>query len=268
MAQTPAEPRKLVAFGELRNERICRKAGLEGRPEDGKILLHELFGPIVVRRPDVQVDQVDLELPPPSCRHHAQHVHPSCDVSDLAVPGFHRQRPPRRVEGLCTRSDVFYEFRRRFVRTSVDLRSPTRVASGILLHDLTMRRGLRPSAMTVGVAGDMGEHVSHRPAGQKARGACRPVVKPNDCRLESGLRVEDQVEVACRNRGVVARRCVICRGGERTRGSSRFRPASSCLQVVRQSSGWSPNRADPVAKQPLPSVSVARSIRRPPRRRR
>ena len=90
------------------------------------------------------------------------------------------------------------------MRAALDLFVPAPVSAGVLVDDFATRGSVGPSDVTVGIAGDVRQHMSDRPSRETRWTPDISVVKVGDRMVEALLRVVDPVqELDWRGRGPV-----------------------------------------------------------------
>ena len=184
--------------------------------------------------PEPQVDEVDLDLAPPMEEEPpARPLRPSGQA--VTEPRPRRHPLPGRFQRGDRRNDIGAQLVGRAPRAGLDVAVPLLVPPGVLLDGAPGDGGVQHADMGLGVAGEMGQDVPDRPAGQQARTADDLVVDGGGRRLETSMsggaagdrggellvHVPTLAELAYRDR-------LICRLVPRACGGGGQRPTGPC----------------------------------------
>src|SRR5207248_2538796 len=156
--EATVEPGELIAgIVELQPAGLRRQLAPHPLTGPGKPLEDERVRPVPVRHADVEIDDVHLELLPAPSGQLEERTLPAVGVPAPPQPRVGRQPSPGLVDSLRRPGDVVDDLWRRAPGPRLDLVSPARVATGVLVDHLASDGSLGPAHMTVCVASDMGQ---------------------------------------------------------------------------------------------------------------
>ncbi len=144
-----------------------RPAGAPLHLQTVQLQPHEIGGPVGEPVAEPEVGMVDFDLPPPSPRQIGDRDRSATRPAEAVGPSI--EPAPRRFQPPDRRAHVCDECGGRPARAGFDVRVPRLDRRVLLRRFLAGAQRLEDSGETVGIAGDVAEHVPGRPARQAAR---------------------------------------------------------------------------------------------------
>lgn len=188
--------RHIGPAGEPGHDRASLLGGgqsLGNRQQQGGEIPRDVFvWPIPRLVADPQIDVMHLDFPKPVGRTRARAVAVvRAKVTTWPTSGrtLRHQLFKSRLAGRQVRDDR----RRRPAGSLIDLFGPLSGTTRILRHVLAAQRACQPPTMCIGVAGEVGQDMADRPAGQPARGAGTAIGQLCNVCQESSLSSDTQL---------------------------------------------------------------------------
>src|SRR6185437_12615955 len=128
----------------------------------------QALGPVGRRVPQAEVDVVHLHLPPAGEHQGVRRPFGAADVPGGAVPGLLGQGGAPVLQAGGGAPDVGRQLGRRPAGAGGDVGGPPGVTPRVLVDHFVPGGPFEPPDDAVGVAGDVGQHVAHRPVREVA----------------------------------------------------------------------------------------------------
>ncbi len=138
---------------------------------------------------------MDLDLLPPAGRQLEEVAHRTGHVAGAAEPDFGGQPPPERFHRVSRVAHIDDHVGGAPSRAGLDLRRVAVETAVVLVHQLPSACRLGSVDVTVGIACEVGQHVSDRPSGETARPVDVIVVERCDGLQAAPVRVLDPPEI-------------------------------------------------------------------------